>query len=192
MARETFIHDLVNLLLRLEAEMLEFESPLPVQTKEGLVTAVVAFGDEAVPTLLDRFTDSFATIGHGYIIDALLRIGNPAAVPALIAFHRQYGNYDSRAGAMSALRALGTEEAYIYMGSVLTRYVRGDLRVVDSSLELVIACAALGEWGDERAVAPLLAATQIHHEAAGMPQAALTALALYPAAHTNTNIEQGT
>ncbi len=177
MSRETFIRDVTELLLRLEGGMLEFESPLPPQTTDGLLTAVVAFGDEAVPILLDRFTASFATIGHGYIIDALERIGNPAAVPALIAFHRQYGTYDSRAGAMSALRALGTEEAYLYMAHVLTSYAQGQLRVVDSPLELVIACAALGEWGDERAVASLLAATQIHHEAAGMPQAALAALA---------------
>ena len=172
MSREAFIRDLAQLLLRLEGGMPEFESPLPQQTKDGLLTAVVAFGDESVPILLERFTASFATISHGYIIDALKRIGNPAAVPALIAFHQHYGNYDSRAGAMSALRVLGTEQAYLYMGETLTRYALGNPRVVDSTLELVIASHALGEWGDHRAIAPLMAAAQIHHEAAGMPQAA--------------------
>jgi hypothetical protein len=187
MSRAIFIQDLVELLLRLERGMQEFETPLPQQTEESLITAVAAFGDEALPTLLTRFTDSFTNIGHGYIghgyiIEVLERIGNPAAVPALIAFHQNYGNYDSRAGAMSALRKLDTEQAYTYMSEVLTRYALGNTRVVDSPLELVIACRALGEWGDLRAIPPLMAAAQIHHEPAGMPQAAIQALGRYPAA----------
>ncbi len=111
------------------------------------------------------------------------RIGNPAAVPALIAFHRDYGSYVSRAGAMSALRALDTEASYTYMAEVVTRYALGNTRMVDSTLELVIACRALGEWGDaERAVPPLMAGAQIHLEGGGMPQAAIEALGRYPVA----------
>lgn len=184
MTRATFIRELTDLLLQLEGGMLAFESPLPLQTEESLISAVVAFGDEAVPILLERFAASYSQIGHGYIIDALKRIGNPAAVPALVAFHEHYGSYDSSAAAMQALAALGTEEAYVYMGEILTRYALGNPRVVNSALELVIACRALGKWGDHRAVAPLMAGTQIHYEGAGMPQAAMEALAHYPVAHT--------
>lgn len=179
MSREAFIRDLTELLLRLEGGMQEFEAPVPLQTEDGLLTAIVAFGDEAVPIVLERFTASYERIGHGYIIDALKRIGNPAAVPALIAFHQSHGTFLSRAKAMSALRALGNEQAYLYLSETLTRYARGNLRVVDSTVELVMACQALGEWDDHRAIAPLMAAAQIHHEAAGMPQAALEALAHY-------------
>ena len=96
--------------------MQAFESPLLLQTQEGLNSAVVAFGDEAVPILLERFTAPYSQIGPGFIIDALKRIGNPAAVPALIAFREHYGSYDSTARAMQALAALGTEKAYAYMG----------------------------------------------------------------------------
>ncbi len=74
MSRASFIRELVDLLLRMEGGMLEFEAPLPQQTEESLMTAVVAFGDEALPTLLERFTASFADIGHGYLIDVLKRI----------------------------------------------------------------------------------------------------------------------
>lgn len=188
MSRDAFNRDLTELLLRLEGGMQEFEEPLPLQAKESLVSAVVAFRDEAVPILLERFTASYSQIGPGYIIDALKRIGNPAAVPALIAFHEHYGSYDSSAAAMQALAALGTEEAHVYMGEILIRYALGNPRVVNSPLELVIACRALGTWGDHRAIGPLTAATHIHLEAAGMPQAALEALTQYSA--TPTNLEK--
>ncbi len=184
MSRAAFIRDLAELLLRLEGGMQEFASPVPMQTEDSLLTAIVAFGDEAVPILLERFTASYERISHGYIIDALKRIGNPAAVPAIITFHQTFGTFLSCAEAMSALRILGTEQAYLYLGETLTRYALGNPRVVESPLELVIACRALGEWGDHRAIAPLMAAAQIHREAAGMPQAALEALAHYPVTHT--------
>lgn len=56
MSRDTFIRQLADLLLELEGGMQAFESPLLLQTQEGLNSAVVAFGDEAVPILLERFT----------------------------------------------------------------------------------------------------------------------------------------
>lgn len=181
MGRSEFIHDLIDLLIRMDRGMMEFEEPLPRTAVESIVSAVVSFGHEVVPRLNTLLAEEPEDMDFTYLVDALGMIGHPSSVPYIIDKHR-HASFVSGAAALSALKTIRTDEALEYLGRVLTQYSAGDERVIESAIELVIACQALGEWGDHRAISPLKDATRIQG-LQGMPDAAIQALAKYPQGH---------
>lgn len=182
MGTANFIVDLVDLLVRIEHGMSEFEEPLPWAVKRSILQAVVGFGDSAVPVLHDALVKlEHSDMAYGYLIDALGEIGNVTSVPHLIECHKR-GSYQTSAAAMQALRKLKSEEGYEYMGKALIEWVAGNKRAFNSALEIETACAALGEWNDTRAIEPLERAVAIYH-ADDMPKVAIQQLVKYPQAH---------
>jgi HEAT repeat protein len=179
MSAEAFISDLAHLLARLDRGMLEFEEPPPQLVGDGLVTALVAFGPQAVAILHTVLTEVQAESGCLHLIDALGQIGDPTSAPILIQFHQNFSSFISALAAIQALRTLKTEVAYCYLGDVLTRYAEGDEHAIETCAELVVACQALAEWGDTRAIGPLEHALTIDDPVHDIQGAARQALATY-------------
>lgn len=161
--------------------MLAFEEPLPIGVQENLLHAVTAFGKEILPILHRRLQESDYSGMAGFVIYALGDIADPSSTPYLIECHK-HGTFMTSAAALASLRKLRTPDGYEYMGKLLIEWAQGNKRVFNSGLEMVIACKALGEWGDSRAITPLMQATHISH-ADGMPRVAIEELAKFAQAH---------
>jgi HEAT repeat protein len=181
MGREKFIKDLVELLVRIDKGMLEFDEPLPSAVEAAITQAVIAFGEEALPELHTHLADSSPDIDFVQLVDVIGDIGSPTSIPYLINKH-QNASFMSGAAAIQALRKIGTDESYLYFGDLLAKRASGDVYVINSGVEIQIACQALGEWGDERAIPFLERATAIY-DPNSMPETAIRALAKYPKAH---------
>lgn len=110
--------------------------------------------------------------------DVLALIGNEHSIPILIDVHRNFSGEVEGSAISTALRSIGSEAGYLYLSEIITRYVDGDLKVVNSRNELYVACLALGEWQDTRAVKPLQMAMKIEFLNV-MPHGAIEALARY-------------
>jgi hypothetical protein len=177
MSTAAFIEDLVALLVRFDRGMLEFEEPPPHEAGQGLADAVIAFADAAVPALHAALTDGWSSGGVGpLLIDVLGEIGHASSVPYLIEHHRSHADYMSGTVAMQALRKLRSNEGYEYMAEMLARTAEGDWTAINTGHEVVVACMALAEWDDPRAIGALVQATKIRG-GFGMPAAAVEALA---------------
>ena len=176
MTTEVFIRELVQLLARLDKGMLEFEDPPPEGVADGLIQAVLAFGEQALPALHAALLDEDGAL---HIIRALTSIGSPTSTLPLIEFHEHRCSYDSGLAAIQALRSLKTEPAYLYFAEQLSRYGRGDQHAFETRKEAVVACAALQEWEDQRAVAPLTLARGVDDDGYGIREAAHRALEAY-------------
>lgn len=179
MSVEAFIADLAHLLARLDRGMLEFEEPPPEPVGDGLVAALVAFGPQAVAILHMVLTEVQAESSCLHLIDALGQLGDPTSAPLLIQFHQNFSSYSSALVAIQALRKLKTEVAYSYLGDILTRYAQGDEHVIETRAELLVACHALAEWGDTRAILPLEHALTIDDPVHDIHGAARQALSTY-------------
>jgi hypothetical protein len=88
MSRQSFIEDLVNLLIKLERGMLEFEEPPPDKTVTSIIDAITAFGDEVVPLLHRKLTDLGEALDFTYLCDVLGEIASPTSIPYLIEKHK--------------------------------------------------------------------------------------------------------
>lgn len=176
MSTQRFIADLVALLCRLDRGTLEFEDPPPDGVNEGVMNAVAAFGEQALPDLHTALASApGADYDPVHVIDTLAMIANSASAPYLIAFHG-HGTYISSAAAIIALREMKTESAYLYLAELLQRYAAGDHRAVETRLELVVCCNALGEWPDPRAIPALEKAVDLTDNYPGLHEAACEAL----------------
>jgi HEAT repeat protein len=107
------------------------------------------------------------------------QLGDPTSAPILIQFHKHFSSYDSAFAAIQALRMLKTEVAYQYLGDLLTCYADGDTHAIETSAELLVACRALVEWGDRRAIPLLEQALRIDDPVHDIRGAARDALATY-------------
>jgi hypothetical protein len=177
MSTTAFIEDLVALLVRFDRGMLEFEEPPPEEARQGLANAVIAFADAAVPSLHAALVDGWSSDGVGpLLIDVLGEIGHGSSVPYLIEHHKSHADFMSGTAAMQALRKLRSNEGYEYMVEVLSRTAEGDWTAINTGHEVVVACRALAEWDDPRAIGALVQAATIRGSF-GMPEAAVEALA---------------
>lgn len=179
MSTEAFIYDLAHMLARLDRGMLEFEEPPPREVSNGLVAALVAFGPQAVPTLHTVLAEVQAESDCCHLIDVLGQIGDPTSAPILIRFHKNFRSYASSLAAIQALRALNTNVAYCYLGDLLTHYAKGEAGVIETRAELLVACHALAEWGNPRAIPPLEHALTTDDPIHDIQGAARNALATY-------------
>ena len=176
MSTTAFIKDLVALLVRFDRGMLEFEDPPPRQAEQGLADAVIAFADSAVPALHAALVAGWSSGGVGpLLIGVLGEIGHASSVPYLIEHHKSHADFMSGTVAMQALRKLRSTEGYEYMAEVLARTAAGDWTAINTGHEVVVACMALAEWDDPRAIEALAQATAIRG-GFGMPEAAVEAL----------------
>lgn len=176
-----FIQDLVELLFRLDQGMQEFEEPPPEQVKEGVMRAVIGFGEQALPAIHKRFAEAPSEVGPT-VLDVLGEIANPDSASYIIDFHKHHADFLSGAAAISALKKLKAGAGYSYLCDLLIRRSQGDKRAFNTNLEIVIACQALGEWKNSRAIEPLVEALRIRDTHGEMPNAAINALATYPEA----------
>jgi HEAT repeat protein len=179
MTRLAFIKTIVKLLIQMDQGPQEFEFPLPSGVREHLIDVIAAFGDESIEVL----HSTLSRLQHEgnnplSLIDALGIIGNPSSIPYLIDQHRNYSNFMSGEATISALRKTKNVSAYEYISKILIARSLGNYRVFNSEFEIVIACKALGEWGDDRAVEPLESALKIKNTS-GMPQIAIEEIARY-------------
>ena len=182
MSREDFIEALVRLLIRLDCGMLEFERPVPEGVREGIENAVVSFGHEAVATLHQALSDDATDSDPSSIVDALARIGEPESAKHIIEFHKEHSSYISGLTSVNALRVLRSEDGYLYLADLLRRASDGDSTGFNSGTEIIVACKALGEWNDIRAVPPLKKVLQLS-DIPGLAETAILALVVYPEAH---------
>lgn len=185
-SKQSFIHDLVDLLIRIDRGMLEFEAPLPIEAEEGIKVATAAFGEEALPLLHKVVGEQKAENTLTSLTDVLGMIGDPTSVPYLIELHSKFADYESGLAAVQALRKIGTEDAYLYLNRQLMQYLAGEKYVFDSGIEIAVTCKALGEWRDERAIPALQQANGIRNPN-GMPRTAIEQLATYPQSHAFLN-----
>lgn len=181
MARKELIVQLVKILVETDKGMSEFIEPLPGDVVKGVVLAIVSFGEEALPELHQALVDSWSSIDLVHLVDVLGTIGSASSVPYLIEFHSQYGSFMSGTASVQALKMIGVEDAYLYLGNLLTQYVAGK-QVFNTGAEIPIACEALGEWNDARAV-PFLEQAVTIHDPNRMPETAFRELVKYPTAH---------
>jgi len=190
LTHEDFIEKLLDLLVIIEGGMKTLLDPLPEDVEKHIADAIFIFGEKALPALhatrivdMDRMNHPKEHKNSGRIIDILGEISSPDSAPLLIDFHRSGPiSFMTSAAALGALRKIGTDEAYEYLGRVLTQYAGGNTQVIESSLDLRVACRALKEWEDERAIPPLKAACHIEGSYE-MPDTAIIALASYQQAH---------
>lgn len=181
MDRSDFIKELLKLLVKIDGGMVEFSEPLPQGAAEGLVSAIASFGEEALPELHRLFADLPPKTDFVYVIDVLGEIGSPLSAPFLIEYHSHYASYISGTAAIQALKKISTEPAYLYLGNLLIQYTSGK-PAFNTGAEIPVACEALGEWNDDRAIGFLEQATRIH-DPNRMPVTAIEQLAKYPQAH---------
>jgi HEAT repeat protein len=162
--------------------MAELEQPLPRIVQESIMNAVVGLGDEVVPLLHKKISESPLEIGLGLTLDVLGQLGDPASTTHIIEFHKNYASYQTGVAAIQALKQLKTEDGYSYLGNLLVEVAKGNKKVVNAAFEVVLACQALGEWNSSKAVFPLKQAVHIR-DIHGLPEAAIQALARHTDAH---------
>jgi hypothetical protein len=177
MERKAFIDDLIGLLIRMERRMEAFTEPLPKGVEKGVMEAIVSFGEEALPELHNKLTSLQSQMGFIYLIDILGDIGDESSIPYLIEFHRNHTDFMGGVAAVRAMKKIGTEEVYLYLGNLLIEYLSGK-NLFNTQFEITLACEALGDWNDERAIPILEQATTIHNHNL-MPETAIKQLAKY-------------
>ena len=134
--------------------------------------------DAQLPKTLSDFLVSKGLDSILSLIDVLSLIGNPKSVPILIDLHQNYAGDLEGIAITNALKSIGTEQGYEYLAGVIKKYVNGDYEVINSRHELYIACLALKEWRNEKALEPLIQALKIEYVNL-LPQTAIEALATY-------------
>jgi hypothetical protein len=180
---DLFIRDLAELLMRFDRGMIEFEEPPPEDVATGLMQALCAFGEQAVPTIHAVLSERWSQKGGGsevHLVDVIEKIGDVSSVPYLMELHAHHANFLTSLAAIQTLREFRTETAYTYLAQLLMRYADGDQRVFQTMSEARTCCLAMDEWNDPRAIAPLQAALRIEaHSVDGIQEAAKAALAHY-------------
>ncbi len=118
MPTDNFIRDLARLLMRADRGMLEFEEPPPEALAQGLMQALSAFGEQAVPAIHAVLAEAWSQGDGGseaHLVDVLAELGNSSSVPYLIELHEHHAYYLTSLAAIQALRQLKTEAAYVYL-----------------------------------------------------------------------------
>lgn len=183
MRRAEFIAKLTELLLTIEQGMLAFQEPLPHDVAKHLVIAAAALGEEILPNLHEIMSEdtykNTSHIGRGHIIDVVGQIGHPSSVKYLIDFRQNVSGDMTSAAVLSALRKIGMLECYEYFSNLIEEYLAGNKQVIESSLDLHIACYAMQDWSDDRGLQILKKATVIN-DVHQMPEIAVRSIATYP------------
>jgi hypothetical protein len=155
--------------------------PVPLATTKGISDAIAGFGAEALPGIYDALERLDYSLFSGALLDILGEIGDNASIKYLITAHKQ-GGYLSGTAAIVALRKLSlklsSDEGYEYLCQILVKCVHGDEKVFNSTVEILEACSALGEWNDPRAIEVLKASIIIRSHR--MPQHAIEILSRKP------------
>jgi hypothetical protein len=179
MKKQELILDLIRYLSLIDAGMQGFDEPINELITDNLVNALVGFGDEVIPFVHDEI-EANKVRSFNHLIKVLEGLRHPTSIPILIDIHANYASYISGVACIVALREIGTDDCYLYLADVLNRCADGNIRVVNSGLELEIICKALGKWQDERALPSLKKAIKISDFGDRIPKAAIEALLLYP------------
>lgn len=179
----TFMRTLTDLLLLVEQGMIAFEEPLPREVVQGIIDASAGFKADILPFLhdiLEKDADgSIQLVNRGYIIDVIGKIADDASTSYLIRFHQNSSNYATSAAILAALRRIASNDSYGYLASILQQYIDGEKYIIQSSLDIHIACNAMQDWKSNKALKILKLAVAIE-DVDRMPEKALRAIATFP------------
>lgn len=185
MSTAAIIKDLVDLLARIDRSAGELDEPLPDDTVTAIQDAVVPLGTAALPLLHERLVEEWTVPGRDptYLIHVLGQIGSVESISYLIEHHANHSSYMSGSVAIAALRTIAADAGYEYLAMLLEHWHQGDIHAFNTEHEATIAMTALGEWGNTRAIAPLI---NVARESAKLRvrEHAVRSLACYPEAHS--------
>jgi hypothetical protein len=149
MQRIQVLETLIDLLVQIEKGILGLDDPVSQMTKDGIVKAIIGFGEEA-RLHLHRSLEllDYLTAG-GYIEEILGEVGDTTTVSYLIRVH-QRGFFMNSLAALQSVVKLGEkyeiDEAYEYLYSLFLRLVEGDTKVFNSTEEGEVTFRALIHW----------------------------------------------